>query len=147
MIGRSVPEWIGRTPDSKVPPHVRLRIFRAADRICHISGLRIEATDPWDLEHVIPLSMGGEHREGNLRPALRDKHKEKSAREAGERAKADAAAKRHIGAVRPKATIKSPPFARTEEAIERSRRPSKLDSLPARRSLYADVKPVRKVSA
>ncbi|MEM9762118.1 MAG: HNH endonuclease, partial [Pseudomonadota bacterium] len=69
--GRSVPEWVGKTPDHRVPPSVRLRIFEAHDGICHISGRKIEAGDAWDLEHRTALADGGEHREGNLAPALR----------------------------------------------------------------------------
>ncbi|MGN6099852.1 MAG: HNH endonuclease [Devosia sp.] len=102
MTGRSVPEWIGRTPDSKVPDHVRLRIFRDHEGRCHISGRKSGPADAWDVEHVIPLSMGGEHRESNLAPALRDKHKEKTRVEAKARARGDAAAKRHLGLTKPK---------------------------------------------
>ncbi|RWF41621.1 MAG: HNH endonuclease, partial [Mesorhizobium sp.] len=34
--GRSVKEWIGKTPDSVPPATVRARIFLRADGICHI---------------------------------------------------------------------------------------------------------------
>ena len=112
MTGRSVPEWVGKTPDTKVPDHVRLRIFRDHNGICHISGRRIGPADVWELEHVVPLSAGGEHREGNLAPALADKHKEKTRAEAKERARGDRAAKRFLGITGPKAKIRSPGFHR-----------------------------------
>ncbi len=79
MSRRSVNEWIGKTPDSKVPDHVRDRIFEAHGRRCHISGRIIRPGEPWDLDHVKALINGGEHRESNLAPALRDKHREKTA--------------------------------------------------------------------
>lgn len=109
MTGRTPPEWIGKTPDSKVPDHVRSRVFDNADGICHISGWKIGPADQWDLEHVTPLSMGGENRESNLRPALRDKHRLKTAAEAGPRAKADRIRKKHIG-IKPKSRWTSRPL-------------------------------------
>jgi hypothetical protein len=135
MTGRSVKEWIGRTPDSKVPDHVRLRIFRNADGVCHISKRKIGAGEAWQLEHVIPLSLGGEHRESNLRPALGDPHKGKSAEEADRRAKADAAAKRHIG-IRPVSSrpLQSRGFASSDKSIARKAREPKARLKP--RDLY-----------
>lgn len=76
---RRVPEWIGKTPDSKVPDRVRQRIFEREGRRCHLSGRMIREGEPWDLDHVTALINGGEHRESNLKPALRDKHREKTA--------------------------------------------------------------------
>ncbi len=93
---RSVPEWIGSSPGAKVPPHVRLRIFNAHGGKCHISGRKIMAADAWDLDHVRALCNGGEHRETNLAPALRDKHREKTAADVAERAKVDRIRKKHL---------------------------------------------------
>jgi 5-methylcytosine-specific restriction endonuclease McrA len=97
MTGRSVVEWIGKTADSKVPERVRVRVFLAHNGICHISKRPIRVGEAWELEHVKPLSMGGEHREGNLAPALVGAHREKTAREATERAKADRMRLKHLG--------------------------------------------------
>lgn len=76
---RSTDEWIGKTDDSAIPPRVRLRVFEAHGGICHLSGRRIQAGEPWDCDHVVALINGGQHRESNLAPALRDKHREKTA--------------------------------------------------------------------
>lgn len=97
MTGRSVAEWIGSSPDSKVPAHVKARIFLREDGRCHLSGRKITPADLWDLDHLKPLSMGGEHRETNLFPAIRDKHRLKTAAEAGPRAKADRVRAKHLG--------------------------------------------------
>lgn len=75
---RSVEEWIGKTDDAKVPDRVRLRVFDRHLGICHISGRKIRAGETWELEHVVALCNGGEHRESNLAPALTDPHKEKT---------------------------------------------------------------------
>lgn len=110
-MSRSVSEWIGKHPDAKVPDRVRLRILEAAARKCYLTGIKIADGQPFDLEHVTPLSLGGEHRETNLRPALRLPHEVKSAAEAKIRAKADRQAKKAFGERNPNAPkIKSPGF-------------------------------------
>jgi len=94
---RTVKEWIGKTDDSQPTPVVRLRILLANDRKCYLSGRTIRPGEEWHLEHIKPLWAGGENRESNLRPALVDPHKEKTKREAAEKAKADAMAKAAYG--------------------------------------------------
>lgn len=120
MTGRAVPEWRGSTPDAKVPPHVRMRIFLRDEGRCHLTGRKILPADYWELDHKIALCNGGEHRESNLAPALRDAHKIKTADDVKERAKVDRIRKRHMGIKRPR-TIrvwrrfdKTPVFATRE---------------------------------
>lgn len=84
-MSRALPEWVGKTPDAKVPPRVRLRIFEREGGRCHLSGRKIVAGDLWDLDHGKALVNGGEHRESNLFPALRDKHREKTAADVAEK--------------------------------------------------------------
>lgn len=79
MTGRAVPEWIGKTPDSPAPPRVRARVFERDHGVCVLSGRTIAAGEPWELHHVKALINGGENRESNLAPALRDKHKQRTA--------------------------------------------------------------------
>lgn len=98
MTARSVPEWIGKTPDTKPPPHVRLRIFDAHKGRCYLSGLKIEAGQPWELDHIKALINGGENRESNLAPALKDKHRAKTAVDVAEKAKVARIRSKHIGA-------------------------------------------------
>lgn len=110
---RSVKEWIGKTPDSKAPPRVRLRVFDAHGGICHISGRKIRAGDAWELEHVVRLKDGGENRESNLAPALVNFHKEKTADENKQQAKEDRIRKKHLGIWQSKSPkIQSRPFNR-----------------------------------
>lgn len=96
MTARSVPEWIGSTPDAKVPPRVRLRIFEREEGRCHLSGRKIRPGDLWDLDHKVALVNGGEHRESNLFPAMRDKHHKKTAEDVAEKAKTYAVRAAHI---------------------------------------------------
>ena len=35
-MARSVPEWVGKSDDTRVPPRVRIRVYDAYDGVCHI---------------------------------------------------------------------------------------------------------------
>lgn len=94
---RSVDEWVGATPNSKPPPHVVLRIFERHKGICHIACRKILGGEPWDVEHVKALRDGGENRESNMAPALRDKHRRKTAAENSERGDANQKKSKHLG--------------------------------------------------
>lgn len=84
---RSVPEWVGKDDNARPPRHVRLRIFDTHWGKCHISGRRIMPGEAWDLDHVIALINGGENRESNLAPALREFHKGKTAQDVAEKSR------------------------------------------------------------
>lgn len=84
---RAWPEWVGK-PDTPIPPKVRARIVMVWGMVCYLTGVRIVGEKP-EYEHVIPLAMGGENREGNIRPVWAKAHKGKSAAEQGRKAKAD----------------------------------------------------------
>lgn len=94
---RSVPEWIGATPDTPVPPRVKVRIWEREDGKCHITGRKIRPGEKWELEHKQALSLGGEHRESNLAPALVIPHRKKTAIDRRIKAKNDRVRKRHLG--------------------------------------------------
>lgn len=94
---RSVPEWIGKHDDEKVPPRVRDRIFDRHGGRCYLSGIEIRTGDQWDLDHIKALSLGGEHRESNLAPVLRDKHREKTKIDRRIKAKTDRMRRKHNG--------------------------------------------------
>ena len=121
-VGRSTEEWIGANADSKPPTHVRTRIFDRAGGVCHISGRKIMPGELWDLEHVVRLADGGENRESNLRPALRDKHLIKTAAENVAGAIVRKKRGKHVGArVVPVQTIESAPMPISERtaAVEK----------------------------
>jgi len=95
---RNLPEWIGATPDSAIPQRVRVRVFERHGGVCHISGRKIAAGEPWDCDHIKALVNGGEHRESNLAPALRDKHRIKTAEDVREKSQVYHKRSGHIGA-------------------------------------------------
>lgn len=96
-MARSVPEWIGKTDDSKVPPRVRLRVFEKFGGRCYLSGRIIRPGDRWEIEHVVALSNGGENRESNLAPAIADDHKQKTAQDRALKKKTDRTKKKFLG--------------------------------------------------
>jgi 5-methylcytosine-specific restriction protein A len=114
--GRSVAEWIGKTPEATPPAGVRLRILRRFDRKCQLTGIIIADGQAFDLEHSKPLEEGGENREGNLVPVLRLSHEIKTAAEKKRQAKADRIAKRaHRLGPPPKKKIESRGFDTVEK--------------------------------
>lgn len=97
MTGREVEEWVGANPNAPAPPRVRLRTFERHHGICHISGRKIMPGDLWELDHIIALINGGENRESNLAPALKDKHREKTAEDVAEKAIIAQKRQKHLG--------------------------------------------------
>lgn len=94
---RSVPIWRGKTDDAAVPPRVRLRIFEREHGRCWISHRKIMPGDAWDLDHRVALINGGSHSEDNLFPALRDKHRAKTADDVAEKSKVYRVRAKHLG--------------------------------------------------
>lgn len=87
-------------------PRRRLALFEAHRGICHLCGERIDGTrEPWEVEHLIPIAMGGEDDEANCAPAHVACHKAKTATDKGQIAKANRVRAKHNGAHRPKAII------------------------------------------
>ena len=119
---RAVPEWIGKTPDSRPPTAVKLRVFARYQGHCYLSGQKIRAGDEWDVEHVKPLRSalpGDPHlnRESNLAPALKVPHREKTAAENSAGAKADRMKAKHLGVwPKSKRPLRSRPFPNSREA-------------------------------
>lgn len=94
---RSVPEWVAKTHDTAIPARVKVRVFEKYKGICYLSGRKILAGDKWEVEHIIALANGGEHRENNLAPALVEPHKEKTKADRKITAKINRVRKKHLG--------------------------------------------------
>jgi len=63
---RSLPEWIGATQDTPVPPRVRLRVKERAEHRCQNCTRPIVAGERWVADHIVAIVNGGENRERNL---------------------------------------------------------------------------------
>lgn len=94
---RSVPEWVGKTDDTPIPPRVRLRVFERYGGRCFISGVIIRAGDRWDCDHRVALVNGGLHRESNLVPVLRGPHAEKTRQDVKEKSIVNRKRMHHLG--------------------------------------------------
>lgn len=78
--------------------------------ICHITGLRIDpAKDEWDAEHVIRRCLSGDDSASNLKPALREHHKQKTADDVRENAKGKRIRDKHFGVERKRSRLRKPP--------------------------------------
>ena len=100
---RELPEWIGKTPDSPVPPRVRLRVFLRYDGRCQCGCNRpIRPGEAWDLEDTIALINGGENRESNKKPWLTEHHKNKTRKDVAEKSRVYRKAAKHHGVKKPR---------------------------------------------
>ena len=72
---RSTPEWIGKTPETPIPPRVKDRIIMAQGDICACGcGVKMgQAGEKIEFDHTLALANGGANRETNIQ-ALRALH-------------------------------------------------------------------------
>lgn len=83
---RTLEEWHGRTPDTPVPPRVRIRIFERDKGRCQCGcKVRIRPGMAWQTDHIIAIINGGENRESNLRTLLTAHHAPKTAADVAEK--------------------------------------------------------------
>lgn len=76
---------------------MRLRRFELYGGICQLTGRKIRPGDEWDLDHKTAIINGGQNRETNLWPVLRDKHREKTANDVAEKARVAKRKANHLG--------------------------------------------------
>lgn len=111
---RALPDWIGKTDDTPVPPRVRLRVWDREEGKCHRCRRQIPADDAWIIEHRHAIILGGANSEPNLCLSCSWCKPVKDAED--QAAKATTARKRqkHLG-IRPEPTMRSAGFARREK--------------------------------
>ena len=96
LTGRSIPEWIGATPDAKVPDRVIIRLSLRQEGKCALTGVRLRAGH-FHADHIKPLKKGGEHRESNLQLISDEAHSLKTSEEATEQAKVNRIIAKRLG--------------------------------------------------
>ncbi len=84
---RDVPEWIGRTDNSMPSEGCKRRVLDRQGWRCAISGVEFRDGVKAEYDHIVPLWLGGENREGNLQAITRAAHAAKTKTEATVRAK------------------------------------------------------------
>lgn len=75
----------------------RMELFNDRKGICHICGNKIYAGQDWEVEHIIPMALGGDDRGKNLDLAHIECHRGKTKSDFTRIAKAKRQAARHIG--------------------------------------------------
>ena len=79
--------------------HRKMAVFIAFEGRCHICGGQIDGTrEPWELEHIIPIAMGGDDDETNAAPAHVSCHAQKTTTDRKQIAKANRVRAKHNGA-------------------------------------------------
>ena len=97
---RSVEEWFGKTPDTRVPQRVRVRLYDKANGCCEECGRPLSPGDTWEPDHIKALINGGENRETNLRVICEWCHPAKTSRDVAEKSDVYEKRSKHIGATR-----------------------------------------------
>ena len=88
----------------------RARLFKLFSGKCYLCQGSIDGTrEAWEIEHVIPLELGGADEDSNLQLAHAKCHKAKTSKDVGDIARAKRREARHTGARLPKRTIKNRP--------------------------------------
>src|SRR5262245_19063985 len=64
---RTIPEWIGATPDTPPPPRVQIRVYLKHHGKCPKRTRPLQPKS-WACDHIVALINGGENRESNLQP-------------------------------------------------------------------------------
>lgn len=87
------------TARKKLSPTARARVFLDHDGRCNICTRRIAPGEAWDVDHELPLALGGADDASNWRPAHTSCHRGKGGKTAsdiGRIRKADRCAKKHV---------------------------------------------------
>lgn len=142
MTCRAVKEWIGATPDAKIPRRVKLRILDRYDWKCYKSKVDLRHAK-FDFDHIKALVNGGQHRESNIAPLLRILHKQKTAEDVTEKAAMAAKVAHHYDLDEPASRAmplgrESPFKARIGGGIKLRNQPVAKPPLP-RRDIYQET--------
>lgn len=101
-MSRSVEEWIGKRDDDAIPRRVKDRVAQRADGCCQKCARKITGKLRAEFDHVIPLIIGGEHRETNLQLLCDPCHTNKTALDVKLKAKVARVRQKHMGLKKPR---------------------------------------------
>jgi len=111
-MSRDVPEWIGKTPETPIPPRVKLRVWERQGGRCALTGVKINPGDKWEVDHRVALINGGLNIESNLQVVLSTAHKVKTRADVDEKAKVARLKQKHLGMRSPKRGLSHPTLRR-----------------------------------
>ncbi len=99
---RSVKEWIGKNDDAKLPSSVKLRIVERQRDRCGICTRKFDSRLRPEFDHEVPLALGGEHRERNIRALCGECHRPKTKEDANAIGRARRIKQKTLGIKKPK---------------------------------------------
>jgi len=100
-MSRSLSEWIGATPDTAIPPRIKVRLFEAAGKCCQSCQRPLRGGDRPEYDHRVALINGGQNRESNLQVLCSWCHGEKTGRDVGQKSASYRKRTKHYGIKRP----------------------------------------------
>lgn len=105
-MSRTVPAWQGSTDNARAPARVRARIFAAQEGKCaHCGKAMARCGEPFDLDHITPLILGGANAEGNLQALCGPCHTLKSKADVAQKSTEARKRAKHLGIERKKAKL------------------------------------------
>lgn len=95
---RTVPAWVGKTNDAKIPPRVRLRVIDRQGGKCGTCNRKLGMCgEAIEIDHVVALINGGQHHEANLQALCGMCHAAKTRQDVATKAKTASVRKKHLG--------------------------------------------------
>lgn len=77
-MSREVPEWIGATDDTPIPPRVKVRVFERCNGHCCECRVRIVGSISPEFDHVTAIANGGRNAESNIQLLCKPCHAAKT---------------------------------------------------------------------
>lgn len=96
-VVRSTPEWIGKTDDTPIPQRVQDRVCAKSNDACVTCSRRVGGKLKPEIDHTIPLILGGKNRESNLQLLCNECHGLKTKRDVKIKAKVARVRQKDLG--------------------------------------------------
>lgn len=94
---RTVEEWRGKSDDAAIPARVQDRVAMKSNDCCQKCCRPVTGKLRAEIDHVIPIIIGGEHRESNLQLLCHECHAAKTKLDVKLKSKVARVRKRHLG--------------------------------------------------
>lgn len=107
---RTVEEWRGKTDSAAIPARVQDRVSQKSNDCCVTCTRPVTGKLRAEIDHVIPLIIGGQHRETNLQLLCHECHAGKTKLDVKLKAKVARVRQRHLGIRKTRQKIQSRGF-------------------------------------
>jgi 5-methylcytosine-specific restriction protein A len=101
-MSRAVAEWVAKNDDAAIPDRVKERVCRKADDHCLHCQRPIAGKLRAEMDHIVPLILGGAHREANLQLLCNECHAAKTKLDVRLKAKVARVRKKTLGIKKPR---------------------------------------------